>query len=531
MDAQRRAYFYSPSTQDSRWEKPSGLTDEQIAQLPGAHLLAASAPGPTPATGGKPDKVRSSHLLVKHRDSRRPSSWKEQNITRSKEEAIEILRGHQKTLLDAGDLSSAFAALARTESDCSSQRDGGDLGWFGPRQMQKPFEDATYGTPIGQMSDIISTDSGVHLILRTEKGGNHNSPPKVLASSSTPKPPKDVLGSLGNLGQAYAGAQRRLIVSDVHGTLIPFDKHGQAGRCLTEEERHPLRALAADPKNVFWINTLGVLQFVAWQIGVGLRFVDRSGNYGGANGVAVGVIKQPWEAVLEEYVAGGMREYVDKNGQALVTFKPWPHADCVALSRSTMNDRKVYIFELSSQFVDKVEEDLMDALRDHSRQYHWPDRNGELEPMIKIIKKAEGRRQLVVGGYFDKGAVIPFASFYDSYAPGFDCIITLGDEESDNWMMQKANEMEYAEEVERHPEQWDTDVDDRQVNPCLVGHVFNIQVASRRSWSEKKGKYRELTERNHFLAGGVPDVHRLLSQLADISTEQHLASQMGGLSV
>ena len=41
------------------------------------------------------------------------------------------------------------------------------IGEFGPRQMQKPFEDASFSTPIGTMSDIISTDSGVHLILRT----------------------------------------------------------------------------------------------------------------------------------------------------------------------------------------------------------------------------------------------------------------------------------------------------------------------------------------------------------------------------
>ena len=36
-------------------------------------------------------QVRASHLLVKHKDSRRPSSWREENITRTKEEALEIL--------------------------------------------------------------------------------------------------------------------------------------------------------------------------------------------------------------------------------------------------------------------------------------------------------------------------------------------------------------------------------------------------------------------------------------------------------
>ena len=33
--------------------------------------------------------------------------------------------------------------------------------------MQKAFEDATYALQVGQISDVISTDSGVHLILRT----------------------------------------------------------------------------------------------------------------------------------------------------------------------------------------------------------------------------------------------------------------------------------------------------------------------------------------------------------------------------
>ena len=33
--------------------------------------------------------------------------------------------------------------------------------------MQKPFEEATYALNVGQISDIVSTDSGVHLILRT----------------------------------------------------------------------------------------------------------------------------------------------------------------------------------------------------------------------------------------------------------------------------------------------------------------------------------------------------------------------------
>lgn len=69
-------------------------------------------------------KIRCAHLLVKHRDSRRPSSWREANITRTKEEAIEILKGYERRI-KSGEV--RLADLAVTESDCSSARKRGDL--------------------------------------------------------------------------------------------------------------------------------------------------------------------------------------------------------------------------------------------------------------------------------------------------------------------------------------------------------------------------------------------------------------------
>ena len=108
-------------------------------------------------------KIRAAHLLVKHNGSRRPSSWKEQNITRSKEEAIDILKGYEEQI-KSGD--KTLGELATSESDCSSARKRGDLGMFGKGQMQKEFEDAAFALKPGEISGIVETASGVHLIER-----------------------------------------------------------------------------------------------------------------------------------------------------------------------------------------------------------------------------------------------------------------------------------------------------------------------------------------------------------------------------
>ncbi|KAJ4470814.1 rotamase-domain-containing protein [Lentinula aciculospora] len=149
-------YFFNVETKESTWDLPPGMTQEEAKELPGADLLSR----PKVPAG----QVRASHLLVKHSGSRRPASWKEANITRSKDEAVGILKDYQTEI---GSSAENFAQIATVHSDCSSHEKGGDLGFFGRGQMQKPFEEAAYALDVGQISDIISTDSGVHLVMRT----------------------------------------------------------------------------------------------------------------------------------------------------------------------------------------------------------------------------------------------------------------------------------------------------------------------------------------------------------------------------
>jgi len=116
----------------------------------------------------KDEEVHALHILRKHTGSRKPKSRTGETITCSQQEAEEYLEEIAMQLIDLPfeELVKQFAALAKTESDCNSATKGGDIGRFKKGQRQKAFEDAAFSLEIGEMSDIINTDSGVHIILR-----------------------------------------------------------------------------------------------------------------------------------------------------------------------------------------------------------------------------------------------------------------------------------------------------------------------------------------------------------------------------
>ena len=103
------------------------------------------------------DQVRASHILLMFEGSASSSA------TRSKEEAATQI-GELRAQIEGG---ANFADVARDNSDCPSGAQGGDLGMFGHGQMVPEFEAATFAMNIGDLSDVVETDFGYHLIQRT----------------------------------------------------------------------------------------------------------------------------------------------------------------------------------------------------------------------------------------------------------------------------------------------------------------------------------------------------------------------------
>ncbi len=67
---------------------------------------------------------------------------------------------------------SDFAAEAKEHSDCPSGQEGGSLGWFGRGMMVPEFDKAAFEMKKGEVSGVVSTQFGYHIIYKAdEKGG------------------------------------------------------------------------------------------------------------------------------------------------------------------------------------------------------------------------------------------------------------------------------------------------------------------------------------------------------------------------
>jgi peptidyl-prolyl cis-trans isomerase C len=104
----------------------------------------------------KSEAVKASHILV---GVDQKATAEEKKAAREKAEKL------RKELAGGAD----FAALAKASSTCPSSQQGGDLGYFGKGQMVPAFEQAAFSLKPGEISEVVETQFGYHIIKLTDK--------------------------------------------------------------------------------------------------------------------------------------------------------------------------------------------------------------------------------------------------------------------------------------------------------------------------------------------------------------------------
>lgn len=93
--------------------------------------------------GGSKGKVRCAHILVEDEASA--------------QRLLSELQG-----------GADFASKARQLSRCPSGKKGGDLGHFGRGQMVPEFDRVAFELPVGELSGLVKTKFGYHILKRLE---------------------------------------------------------------------------------------------------------------------------------------------------------------------------------------------------------------------------------------------------------------------------------------------------------------------------------------------------------------------------
>lgn len=104
----------------------------------------------------KSESVKASHILLGVDPK---ATADEKKVAREKAEKL------RKELTAGAD----FAVLAKGNSTCPSSQQGGDLGYFSKGQMVPAFEQAAFALKPGEISDVVETQFGYHIIKVTEK--------------------------------------------------------------------------------------------------------------------------------------------------------------------------------------------------------------------------------------------------------------------------------------------------------------------------------------------------------------------------
>jgi len=172
--SQNKAKFGSPAEFEAALQQ-SGITEKELVEISRKDIVISSyietkiVPSITVSDEeikkfyddnksglAEEPQVKASHILIGVDAAASPEVK-----AKAKEKAEAIL----KELKGGKD----FAAAAKADSTCPSKEQGGDLGFFGKGQMVPEFEQAAFALKPGELSEVVETQFGYHIIKVTEK--------------------------------------------------------------------------------------------------------------------------------------------------------------------------------------------------------------------------------------------------------------------------------------------------------------------------------------------------------------------------
>lgn len=110
-----------------------------------------------------PKQIKASHILLTV-----PPEATEEEEGKIKEKMLDILKK-----IEAGE---DFSELAKANSECPSGKRGGDLGYFGKGKMDPAFEKSAFALNVGEVSQVIRSSFGYHIIKVEDIKPEHTKP-------------------------------------------------------------------------------------------------------------------------------------------------------------------------------------------------------------------------------------------------------------------------------------------------------------------------------------------------------------------
>jgi hypothetical protein len=104
------------------------------------------------------EKAHSRHILVRHAGAKDAPA----DLKRTKEDAFRLASELQRKVTSGSD----FAEVAHANSEDGSAARGGDVGTHGRGLLAAPYEEALFKMKVGELSVVIESEHGFHVIQR-----------------------------------------------------------------------------------------------------------------------------------------------------------------------------------------------------------------------------------------------------------------------------------------------------------------------------------------------------------------------------